>query len=405
MEIGRQNHKPGVSAMYKRHTATQIQTMVIGGGQAGLTAGYHLKKRNLPFLILDANEHIGGAWRNRWDSLRLFTPARYAGLDGMAFRAPGDSFPTKEQVADYLVDYAKRFHLPVRNGTRVDRLWRENGRFVMAAGDQRFEADNVVVAMSNYQLPRVPDFANELDPSIVQLHSHQYRNPSQLKKGGVLVVGVGNSGADIGIEVARHHPTWISGKESGHIPFPIESYIARNFLVRLVRFVGHHVLSLGTPIGRKLRPKLLHQASPLVRVKPKDLIDAAIERVPRTVGVKDGLPLLADGRTLNAENVIWCTGYRHDFPWIDLPIFTADGDPVHERGIVKDLPGMYFVGLHFLYAMSSATLIGVGRDAKRIVNAIATRTKHNHTERQLHSVETLVPPDLVTAAEGTARIA
>jgi putative flavoprotein involved in K+ transport len=169
--------------------------------------------------------------------------------------------------------------------------------------------------------------------------------------------------------------------------------------------LGHHVLTLGTPIGRKLRPKLLHQASPLVRVKPKDLIDAAIERVPRTVGVKDGLPLLADGRTLNAENVIWCTGYRHDFPWIDLPIFTADGDPIHERGIVKDVPGMYFVGLHFLYAMSSATLIGVGRDAKRIVNAIATRTKHNHTERQLHSVETLVPPDLVTAAEGTARIA
>jgi len=168
----------------------------------------------------------------------------------MAFRAPGGSYPTKEQVADYLVDYAKRFRLPVRNGTRVDRLWQENGRFAIDAGDQRFEAENVVVAMSNYQLPYVPDFASELDPGIVQLHSHHYQNPAQLREGGVLVVGVGNSGADIGIEVARTRPTWIAGKETGHIPFPIESYIARNFLVRLVRFLGHHVLSLGTPIGR-----------------------------------------------------------------------------------------------------------------------------------------------------------
>jgi putative flavoprotein involved in K+ transport len=323
----------------------------------------------------------------------------------MPFRAPGDSYPTKEQVADYLVDYAKRFQLPVRNGTRVDRLWQENGRFVIAAGEQRFVADNVVVAMSNYQLPRVPDFASELDPSVVQLHSHHYRNPSQLQKGGVLIVGVGNSGADIAIEVAQSHPSWISGKETGHIPFPIESYIARNYLVRLVRFLGHHVLSLGTPIGRRVRPKLLHQASPLVRVKPKDLTDAGIERVPRTIGVKDGLPLLADGRTLDVRNVIWCTGYRHNFPWIDLPIFTADGDPIHERGVVKDVPGMYFVGLHFLYAMSSATLIGVGRDAKRIVNAIATPTKHGQAAPQLHSVEALRSPELVTSAGGSARIA
>jgi len=394
-----------VSEVYKRNTPTKIQTIVIGGGQAGLSVGYHLKKRNLPFLILDANAHIGDAWRNRWDSLRLFTPARYAGLDGMAFRAPGDSYPSKEQVADYMVDYAKRFQLPVRNGTRVDRLWQENGRFVIAVGDQRFEADNVVVAMSNYQLPRVPDFADELDPSIVQLHSHHYRNPSQLEKGGVLIVGVGNSGADIAIEVAQTHPTWISGKETGHIPFPIDSYVARNLLVRLVRFVGHYLLSLGTPIGRKVRPKLLHQASPLVRVKPKDLTDAGIERGPRTIGVKDGLPLLADGRTLDVQNVIWCTGYRHDFPWIDLPIFAADGDPVHERGIVKDIPGMYFIGLHFLYAMSSATLIGVGRDAKRIVNAISARNKHGQMAPQLHSVEALPSPVMITTAEGSARIA
>lgn len=359
--------------MNKQHQATRVSTIVIGGGQAGLSVGYYLAKRGLPFLILDANARVGDAWRNRWDSLRVFTPARYSGLPGMRFPAPRHSFPTKEQLADYLVEYARKFQLPVRNGVRVDRLWNEDGCFVMTAGNQRFESENVVVAMANYQEPRVPEFAGELDAGIVQLHSHEYRNPAQLQEGGVLVVGVGNSGADISIEVARTHPTWISGKESGHIPWPIESFIAKHFMVRVIRFLGHHVLSVRTPIGRKLRPKMLHATNPLVRVKPHDLTDAGIERVPRTVGAKNGLPLLDDGRTLEVKNVIWCTGYRHGFPWIDLPTFGEDGDPVHVNGVVSVVPGMYFVGLHFLYAVSSATLIGVGRDAERIVGAIGAR--------------------------------
>ena len=240
--------------MHSIHGANRIQTIVIGGGQAGLSVGYYLAKRGLPFLILDASTRVGDAWRNRWDSLRLFSPARYSGLPGLRFPARGDTFPTKEQMADYLVEYARRFHLPVRNRVRVHRLWREGDRFVLAAGSKRFESENVVVAMANYQVPRVPEFAHRLDPGIVQLHSHEYRNPSQLQEGGVLVVGVGNSGGDIAIEVARTHPTWLSGKESGHIPWRIETFLARNFLVRLVRLAGHHILSVNTPIGRKLRP-------------------------------------------------------------------------------------------------------------------------------------------------------
>ena len=361
--------------MNSRCSLTRKQTIVIGGGQAGLAVGYHLQKHGLPFLILDANQNVGDAWRNRWDSLRLFTPARYAGLPGMRFPARGDSFPTKDGMADYLAEYARHFQLPVRNGVRINRLWNDSGRFLMTAGSQRFESENVVIAMANYQAPRVPPFARDLDPGIVHLHSHDYRNPSQLQPGGVLVVGVGNSGADIAIDVAATHPTWISGKESGHIPWPIESFAGRNFLVRLVRFLGHHVLTVNTPIGRKLRPKMLRGATPLVRVKPKDLVAAGIERVPKTVGVKDGLPLLADGRTLAVRNVIWCTGYQHGFPWIDLPIFDSRGEPGHELGTVPGTPGLYFVGLHFLYAMSSATLIGVGRDAERIVRAISKQKR------------------------------
>jgi putative flavoprotein involved in K+ transport len=368
--------------MSKFYNAKSIQTVVIGGGQAGLAVGYHLAKRGLPFLILDANKQVGDAWRNRWDSLRLFNPARYAGLPGLRFPARGDTFPTKDEMADYLGEYVQRFHLPVQNGIRIDHLWKENDRFLMTAGSRRFEAENVVVAMANYQKPKIPEFAKELDPQILQMHSHEYRNPSQLKDGGVLIVGVGNSGADIGIEVVRSHPTWISGKESGHIPWAIDSFIARFFLVRIVRFAGHHVLTVKTRIGRKLRPRLLHQAPPLVRVKPWELTNAGAERVPRTVGVRNGLPLMADGHTLDVKNVIWCTGYHHGFPWIDLPIFDKSGDPVHEAGIVNKVPGFYFVGLNFLYSMTSATLMGIGRDAERVVTAISIR---------MHDAERLRP--------------
>jgi putative flavoprotein involved in K+ transport len=364
----------------KTYDTQHTHTVVIGGGQAGLTVGYYLRKRGIPFVILDAHPRVGDAWRRRWDSLRLFTPSRYAGLPGLSFPGRGDAFLTKDQVADYLQNYAERFRLPVKNGVKVDSLSKEGQRFVTTAGDLRFESENVVVAMANYQVPRVPEFAHDLDPSIVQWHSHDYRNPAQLKDGGVLVVGVGNSGADIGLEVAQTHPTWMSGKETGHIPFRIESFIARNFLVRLVRFVGHHVLTVSTPIGRKVRPKMLAKAAPLVRVKPQDLIDAGIERVPRVVGVRNGRPLLADDRTLDVNNVIWCTGYQPGFSWIQLPIFGEDGRPDHERGIVKRMPGMYFVGLHFLYAMSSATLIGVSRDAERVVKALASRPVGQESE-------------------------
>ena len=192
--------------------------MIIGGGQAGLSTGYHLATRGLPFVILDANERIGDAWRKRWDSLRLFTPARYDGLPGWPFPAPDWSFPTKDEVAGYLEAYAARFDLPVRTGVHVDGLSRNADRYVVAAGDRRFEADQVVVASGAYQRPRVPAFAAELDPDIVQVHSSEYRDPSQLQEGGVLVVGASNSGAEIALEVSRGHRTWLSGRHPGQEP-------------------------------------------------------------------------------------------------------------------------------------------------------------------------------------------
>jgi putative flavoprotein involved in K+ transport len=348
-------------------------TIVIGGGQAGLATGYFLKQHGQDFVILDENERTGDSWRKRWDSLRLFTPARFDGLPGMPYPASAYTFPTKDEMADYLEAYAARFDLPVQTGIKVERLSRADGQFMIEVGDLRFEADNVIVAMSNWQKPRVPEFAQDLVPSIVQMHSSEYQNPSQLRDGGVVIVGAGNSGGEIALEVSRSHPVWLSGRETGHIPFEIGGFAYRLFLARLIgRVLFHHLLTLKTPIGRKARPKLLSRGQPLVRVKPKVLVEAGIQRVPRTSGVQGGLPLLEDGQVLDVANVIWCTGFHPSFSWIDLPIFGKQ-EPVHERGIVIGQPGLYFVGLTFLFAASSSMIHGVGRDAEYVVKAIRAR--------------------------------
>jgi putative flavoprotein involved in K+ transport len=355
------------------HTERErIGTVVVGGGQAGLAVGYHLARRGLPFVILDANDRIGDAWRKRWDSLRLFTPARFNGLPGMPFPGARHSFPSKDEVADYLEAYAARFELPVRTATRVHRLSKNSG-FEVAADDRLWQADNVVVAMATEQVPRIPQFAGELDPDIVQLNPQNYRNPSQLAAGPTLVVGAGNSGAEIALDVAPRHETWLSGRHPGHIPFRIERRAGRVLVPFVIGFAFHRLVTVRTPIGRRIRPKLLSHGKSLIRTKPQDLVAAGIERVPRVAGVHSGLPMLEDGRVLEVANVVWCTGFRPDFSWIDLDIFGASEDPiepVHERGVIASEPGLYFVGLFFLYAGSSELLRGVGRDAEYVVDHI-----------------------------------
>lgn len=350
-----------------------VETLVIGGGQAGLSVGYHLSRRGLPFIIVDASERIGDAWRNRWDSLRLFTPAKFNGLDGAPFPDHPNAFPTKDEMADYLEEYATHFDLPVRSGVRVERLTRRNGRMVAETTAGDIEADNVVVAMSSYQTPKVPAFADELKPSIHRMHSRDYQNPDQLQPGPVLLVGAGNSGSEIAVELAKGRHVWMSGRDVGEIPFRPRGFLGRLVLVRLVlRFVYHRILTVRTPIGRKVRPKVLHKGGPLIRVKGRDLRRVGVERVPRTARIEDGLPVLEDGRVLEPANVIWCTGFQPSIDWIDLPSQSGT-DPSHRSGIVPEEPGLYFVGLHFLHAMSSEMVHGVGRDAERIVKALAER--------------------------------
>ena len=361
--------------MKTERTTEHVQVAVIGAGQAGLSVGYFLAQRGVPFVILDAQARVGDSWRQRWDSLRLFTPARFDGLAGLPFPAPAFTFPTKDEMADYLEAYARQFNLPVRTSTAVQRLWREGTQYVVDTPVTRFRADHVVVAMSSYQRPRVPEFATALDPRIVQLHSREYKSPRQLQPGDALIVGAGNSGADIAIDVAPTHRTWMAGRDPGHVPFRIETRLARFLMPFLFRVIFHRILTVDTPMGRRARHATIHKGMPLIRVKPADLARIGVERTPRVAGVKDGRPLLEDGRVLDVANVIWCTGYGSGLSWLDLPVLDADGEAIQRRGVVPGEPGLYFVGQHFMYSASSTMIHGVERDARRVAETIAERVR------------------------------
>jgi putative flavoprotein involved in K+ transport len=367
--------RDGADATARTDGPERVETLIVGGGQAGLAMAYRLAERGRPFVIVDAHARIGDTWRTRWDGLRLFTPAGHDALPGLPLPGKAFRFPSKDEMADYLARYAEAFGLAVRTGSPVERLELAGGRYVARIrGGGAIEADNVVVATGAFQKPRVPAFAPDLDPGILQLHSSRYRNPDGLRDGAVLVVGPGNSGADIALELAtagRH--TFLAGKHPGHLPIRTESWRGR-MAFPLIWFVWTHILNIGTPVGRKVRPKILAGPEPLIRVKPSDLERAGVERTPRVAGVTPaGLPLLDDGRILDVPNVIWATGYRPDFSWIAGVELDERGEPLQDRGVVEDLPGLFFLGREFQFAFNSHTVGGVGRDAEQLAGAIAAR--------------------------------
>lgn len=348
----------------------RFEVVVVGGGQAGLAAGFHLAKRNIDFVILDAYSRVGEAWRKRWNSLRLFTPARLDGLPGTPFPAQPGALPTKDEMAGYLEKYVEQHRLPVRLGIRVESLSREGERFVLSGGDGRFEADQVVVATGGHPTPRRPDFASRLDPDILQLHSAEYRDPSQLQEGNVVVVGAGNSGAEIAMDAARNHKVWLAGRPTGAFSPVLYS--------RPIWWTGTRLLTTKTRMGRNMAAMARTKGTPLVRLREKDFAAAGITRAPRVEGVESGMPRLEDGRRLDVRNVVWCTGFVHDYGWINLPAAAGGHVPAHERGVVASEPGLYFVGLPFQFGANSALVDGVGRDADFVAARIAaarTQTK------------------------------
>jgi putative flavoprotein involved in K+ transport len=359
------------------HQASEqyFDTVVIGGGQAGLAIGYFLARDDRDFVILDAGDRVGETWRNRWDSLRLFTPAFHDGLPGMPFPAPANYFPAKDETADYLEAYAKKFALPVRFGRHVDSLIRHDEGYLVSAGNEQYVTEHVVVATGPYQHPKIPGFAAGLDPEIVQLHSCAYRNPSQLPEANVLVVGAGNSGAEISLDLAATRHTYLSGQNAGYIPIAL----IHN---RLSLWLADHVLTTDTRLGRKMSEAHRDRGAPLVRLKPKEIASAGVEQVPRVESVVDGKPQLADGRVLDVAVVVWATGFRPDFGWIELPIFDDGGYPIHHRGVVDGAPGLYFLGLPFQYTPTSEHVGGVGKDARYISEYITVKSPSRPARRQ-----------------------
>jgi putative flavoprotein involved in K+ transport len=224
----------------------QFDTIIVGGGQAGLAAGRFLGEQGASFVILDAAERVGDAWRSRWDSLRVFTPAKYDGLPGMRFPAPPLSFPTKAEVADYLASYAKLFALPVRSGVRVERLERAGDAFLVASTAGIYEASNVIVASGAHRTPKIPPFASALASGITQMHSSAYRSPPQLRDGAVLVVGLGNSGAEISYDIRVGRQVYVSGTPFGQLPVPHGTATAA-FVLPLVKFMGTYLLTVDNP--------------------------------------------------------------------------------------------------------------------------------------------------------------
>lgn len=352
-----------------------VETVIIGAGQAGLATAQRLRSRGRECVVLEHNQRIGDNWRRQWDSLRLYSPAKFDGLPGMRFPADPWSFPTKDDVAAYLEAYAGRWDLPIRLGVRVEGLARAAGHgFVVTTDTGPICCDNVVVATGTFgRTPSIPDYATDLDPSILQVHSSEYRRPGQLRDGPVLVVGASHSGTDIAYELAATRSTILAGRDCGEIPIRLESRLIPVVFPLLV-FAWRHVLTRRTPPGRKEMAAIRFHGGPMLRVKRADLAERGVVRnQARIEGVRDGLPLLADGTTVAAANVIWATGFRQAFDWIDLPILGVDGWPREHRGVVEDMPGLYFCGLSFQYAFSSMLLAGVGRDAEYVARRIAER--------------------------------
>ena len=354
-----------------------VETVIIGAGQAGLSTAYHLRRNGRACVVLDSHARIGDNWRRHWDTLHLYSPAKYDGLPGMPFPAGPWTFPEKDEVAAFLERYAMQFDLPVRMSTRVDALHRRpDGSFELSLGGSSITCDNVVVGTGTFgQAPNIPGFAHQLDPSIKQLHSSQYHRPGDLRRGPVLVVGASHSGTDIAFEAAQTNPVTLCGRDPGQLPFRPEQRRAK-IIFPMVVFAWRHVLTRRTPIGRREFRAIRAHGGPMIRVHREDLAQRGVERrTTRMVGVADGMPLLDDGTIVPVTNVVWATGFRQVFNWIRLPVVCDDGWPVEMRGVVDQVPGLFFCGLAFQYSFSSMVFTGIGRDAAFVAGKIDDRAR------------------------------
>jgi len=335
--------------------ATSFDVVVIGGSQAGLAVGYHLVRRGMRFLILDAGPEIGQVWRSRWDSLTLFTPAQYSGLPGMAFPLPKDTYPSKDDVASYLQAYVSAFDFPVRLDAKVTSLTQRNGAYVVATADEEFTANQVVVATGPFQVPFVPPVAGDMDEAVFQIHSADYRNPAQLPEGRVLVAGGGNSGFQIAEELAATRKVDLAvGKRVPSLP---QRLLGKD-LFWWLSGIGFMKVSTDSRLGRKLAKRDV-----LIGSSARRLRRSGVTLRKRLASAAGRRALFDDGSEQDIDAIVWATGYRTDFSWIDIPtIKDESGGIIHRRG-VTDAPGVFFIGLTWQHTRGSALIGFVDDDA------------------------------------------
>jgi putative flavoprotein involved in K+ transport len=339
-----------------------LDVVVIGAGQAGLAIAWHLAQQSAQFLVVDSTAEIGHSWRTRWDSLRLFTPAQYDSLPGMAFPARADTYPTKDAVAEYLAEYATRFRLPVRLNCTVTRLERRRDRFVVHTSRGALRARQVVVTTGPFQIPVIPAVAAGLPADVAQLHSAEYRNPAQVPAGPVVVVGAGNSGRQIAAELtSRYSVTLAVGTTSMQLP---QRVFGRDLFWWLTR-LGLITAAAGSQLATRMRARgdlVIGTSDKALRRTGVRLQDRVVSTAPEGVG-------FADGTVVQAGTVIWATGFRNDYSWIRIPGVVVGVGVRHERG-ATDVPGLYFLGLPWQHSRGSALLGFIEQDAAWLAERI-----------------------------------
>jgi putative flavoprotein involved in K+ transport len=341
----------------------RYDVVVVGGGQAGLAAGYFLARQGRRFVILEAGDSIGAAWRSRWESLVLFTPRRYSALEGLAFPGDPDGYPTRDEVIAYLERYAQTFGLPVEVNNAVRSLTKDGDRFVLELDDRRIEADQVVVATGPFQVPSTPGVARDLAPEVFQTHSTGYMRPTDVPQGTVVVVGGGNTGYQIAKELSTGRAVTLA---VGARQTPLPQRILGRDLFWWLTKTGLIRTTVESRIGRRASGR-----DTLIGSSPRELKRCyGIEVKPRVVGAKGGTLSFADGSSLEPDAVIWATGYRSDYSWITLPVLGPEGRVAHRRG-VTEVAGLYFLGLSWQHTRGSALIGWVKDDAEFIAGEIA----------------------------------
>jgi putative flavoprotein involved in K+ transport len=346
-----------------------LDFIIVGGAQAGLSMAYYLNKMGKEYMVVDKETEVGTSWLNRWDSLKLFTPSEFNNLPGMDFPAEKGYYPTKEDVADYFKNYVDEFNIEVRLNTLVEEVWKEDDYFILKHQNGEIKSKNVVIATGPFHIPYTPSFSKKITDDVLQIHSNYYKNPLQLREGPAMVVGAGDSGFQILDEISKtNRTTYFSGATDVRV---LPQEILGKTLWWWFTKIGFLSFSRKTWLGKKLS----QSKQPIIGTDVKGILkrDNVIP-VGKTKNAKGKIIVTEDRRIEELKNIVWATGYRPNFSWIEGLELTKDGYPKHYRGI-SNIEGLYFIGLPWLHTRGSATLGGIKKDAQYLANYIEAEDK------------------------------